>query len=143
MTDTLIVWTEPTGVDFALSFQDPEGCEEVWNYIQEVQRHMSIQGAYLTAAYTDALVIRVREEAGLSSSPLINPEPPMPPATTAILRSGILPPPTLTLIPDIERAIKVVARTPPMKERLCEFIQAEVSTSVLLFSPRKSHHRSE
>ncbi|KAH9999811.1 component of IIS longevity pathway SMK-1-domain-containing protein [Russula vinacea] len=31
--DTLIVWTEPDGVDYALSFQDPEGCLELWNFI--------------------------------------------------------------------------------------------------------------
>lgn len=41
ITDTLIVWTEPDGIDYALSFQDPEGCGEVWNFIQEVQRHMN------------------------------------------------------------------------------------------------------
>ena len=40
LTDTLIVWTEPDGVDYALSFQDPEGCAEVWQFIQEVQRHI-------------------------------------------------------------------------------------------------------
>ena len=34
--DTLIVWTEPDGVDYALSFQDPEGCAEVWNFILDV-----------------------------------------------------------------------------------------------------------
>jgi len=43
-TDTLIVWTEPDGADYALSFQDPEGCLEVWNFIQEVQRHMITSG---------------------------------------------------------------------------------------------------
>jgi len=42
--ETLIVWTEPDGVDYALSFQDPEGCLELWNFIQEVQRHMNASG---------------------------------------------------------------------------------------------------
>jgi len=28
--DTLIVWTEPDGLDLALSFQEPSGCTEVW-----------------------------------------------------------------------------------------------------------------
>jgi protein phosphatase-4 regulatory subunit 3 len=45
--DTLIVWTEPDGVDYALSFQDPEGCSEVWNFICEVQQHMNAGGASL------------------------------------------------------------------------------------------------
>ena len=44
-SDTLIVWTEPDGVDYALSFQDPEGCAEVWNFILEVQRHMNNSGS--------------------------------------------------------------------------------------------------
>jgi len=28
---------QPDGVDYALSFQDPEGCMELWNFILEVQ----------------------------------------------------------------------------------------------------------
>lgn len=44
--ETLIVWTEPDGVDYALSFQDPEGCAEVWHFIEEVQRHMNAGGEY-------------------------------------------------------------------------------------------------
>lgn len=44
--DTLIVWTEPDGQDYALSFQDPEGCQEVWSFILEVQRiHSTAAGA--------------------------------------------------------------------------------------------------
>jgi protein phosphatase 4 regulatory subunit 3 len=36
--ETLIVWTEPDGTDYALSFQDIEGCADVWEYILDVQR---------------------------------------------------------------------------------------------------------
>jgi len=43
--DTLIVWTELDGVDYALSFQDPEGCAEVWNFILEVQQHLNASGS--------------------------------------------------------------------------------------------------
>jgi len=40
--DTLIVWTEPgTSLDIALSFQDCEGCEDIWQFIAEVQRHLN------------------------------------------------------------------------------------------------------
>jgi protein phosphatase-4 regulatory subunit 3 len=39
--DTLIVWTEPNGLDVALSFQDADGCEDIWNFILEVQRHLN------------------------------------------------------------------------------------------------------
>ncbi|KZT70333.1 DUF625-domain-containing protein [Daedalea quercina L-15889] len=104
--DTLIVWTEPDGIDYALSFQDPEGCAEVWHFIQEVQRHMSN-----------------REDPGLSSSPVLGPEPLI--STASIIRSGHLPPPQLGIIGEIERAIKSLARTNAIKERICEYIQTE------------------
>lgn len=43
--DTLIVWTEPNGVDMALSFQEAEGCAEVWEFLGQVQTHLiSIAG---------------------------------------------------------------------------------------------------
>jgi len=36
--DTLIVWTEPDGTDIALSFADPDDCENVWEFVLEVQK---------------------------------------------------------------------------------------------------------
>lgn len=104
--DTLIVWTEPDGTDYALSFQDPEGCAEVWHFIQEVQRHLN-----------------VREDMGMSSSPMIGSEPSI--TTASIIRSGHLPQPQLGIIGEIERAIKTLARTAVIKERICEYIQTE------------------
>ncbi|KAK7696144.1 hypothetical protein QCA50_000795 [Cerrena zonata] len=102
--DTLIVWTEPDGIDYALSFQDPEGCAEVWNFIQEVQRHMN------------------SAETGLSSSPVLGEHTS---TTASIIRTGHLPRPTLGIIGEIERAIRALARTPTLKERVCEYIQTE------------------
>ncbi|KAF8935949.1 Platinum sensitivity protein [Haplosporangium gracile] len=37
--ETLIVWSEDEGVDLALSFQEAEGCGEIWDNINEVQQH--------------------------------------------------------------------------------------------------------
>lgn len=99
--DTLIVWTEPDGVDYALSFQDPDGCSEVWNFIQDVQRH-------LTAG-------------GLSSSPLVGPEPSM--VANALMRGGGLPKPALGTIAEIDKLMKTITRMPALKERVCEIIQ--------------------
>ncbi|KAI0797191.1 hypothetical protein C8Q75DRAFT_743791 [Abortiporus biennis] len=62
------------------------------------------------------------QETGLSSSPLLG-ESSM--ATASIIRTGHLPPPTLGIIGEIERAIKTITRTPQMKERVCEYIQSE------------------
>ncbi|KAJ8473828.1 hypothetical protein ONZ45_g16156 [Pleurotus djamor] len=104
--DTLIVWTEPDGVDYALSFQDPEGCLEVWNFIVEVQRHLN------------------GGEHGLigSSSPLATSDS----MTTAnVIRSGHLPQPQLGIIGEIEKVIKSLSRTQHVKERMCEYIQHE------------------
>ncbi|KAG6910155.1 hypothetical protein DXG01_012914 [Tephrocybe rancida] len=106
--DTLIVWTEPDGVDYALSFQDPDGCAEVWNFISDVQRHMNA----------------TEHASGTSSSPHIGPDPPSI-TTTAIIRTGHLPQPQLGVIGEIEKAIKHLARTQPVKERICEYIQTE------------------
>ncbi|KAI0650842.1 DUF625-domain-containing protein [Trametes meyenii] len=107
--ETLIVWTEPDGVDYALSFQDPEGCAEVWHFIEEVQRHMNQS-----------------EDVALTSSPLIGPEGPETSLTTAnIIRSGRLPQPQMGNIAEIDSAIKTLARTALVKERVCEYIQNE------------------
>jgi protein phosphatase-4 regulatory subunit 3 len=38
------VWTEPSGVDYALSFQDPDGCAAVWQFIEDVQQHIHNDG---------------------------------------------------------------------------------------------------
>ncbi|CDO73840.1 hypothetical protein BN946_scf185015.g169 [Trametes cinnabarina] len=106
--ETLIVWTEPDGVDYALSFQDPEGCAEVWHFIEEVQRHMNASDMALT------------------SSPLIGPDGPETSLTTAnIIRSGRLPQPQMGIIGEIDTAIKALARTALVKERVCEYIQNE------------------
>lgn len=102
--DTLIVWTEPDGNDYALSFQDPDGCGEVWQFIQEVQRHMN-------------------NGDGLSSSPLMGSDQSI--TTASIIRSGHLPQPQLGIIGEIEKAIKTLARTNAMKERICEYVQTE------------------
>ncbi|KAF9057866.1 component of IIS longevity pathway SMK-1-domain-containing protein [Panaeolus papilionaceus] len=105
--ETLIVWTEPDGVDYALSFQDPEGCAEVWQFIIEVQRHMNT----------------TEDQSNLASSPLLDPDTSV--TTASIIRSGHLPTPQLGIISEIERAIKSLARTQLVKERICEYIQQE------------------
>ena len=62
-------------------------------------------------------------ETGLSSSPILG----EPSGTAAsIVRTGHLPRPTLGIIGEIERAIRALARTPALKERVCEYIQTEV-----------------
>ena len=121
--ETLIVWTEPDGVDYALSFQDPEGCAEVWSFITEVQRMHSATGPF-TFLNVDNYANGHTEEQGGPSSPLAG--EPTNITTAQIIRSGHLPHPTLGIIPEIDRAIKALARTPSIKEKICEYIQRAV-----------------
>ncbi|KZW04010.1 DUF625-domain-containing protein [Exidia glandulosa HHB12029] len=99
--ETLIVWTETDGTDYALSFQDVEGCAEVWEFIGEVQRHLNGKGE------------------GATSSPPIGPEPT---TSTQIIQSGRLPQPSLGVIKEVEHAIKALARSSTAKGRVCEYI---------------------
>lgn len=44
--DTLVVWNEPSetdpdGVDLAISFQEPEGCQEFWEELHEIQTNLA------------------------------------------------------------------------------------------------------
>jgi protein phosphatase 4 regulatory subunit 3 len=123
------VWTEPDGADYALSFQDPEGCAEVWNFILEVQRMMndpsvspSLHRLPLPHFYMsdDQLVG--------TSSPVMGPEPSI--TTTSIIRSGRLPLPQMGIVDEIDRAIKALARTPSLKERVVEHVQKEVRSTL-------------
>jgi len=72
------------------------------------------------------------DQTPIASSPLIGPEPTSI-TTASIIRSGHLPHPQLGVIGEIERAIKTLARTQAVKERICEYIQQEVSNLCPLF----------
>ncbi|KAF9238811.1 component of IIS longevity pathway SMK-1-domain-containing protein [Melanogaster broomeanus] len=102
--ESLIVWTEPDGADYALSFQDAEGCAEMWNFIIDVQRHLN------------------SGDQGIGSS---SPGGDHSATTADIIRTGHLPTPQLGNIQDIEGAIKTLARGQAVKEKICEYIQRE------------------
>jgi len=88
-----------------------------------VSRHRSFLGRLLLgiSAEERGSVINID-----SSSPLIGPEAQSSTATSAIIRTGHLPSPTLGMIGEIDRAIKALSRTQQVKEKICEYIQAEV-----------------
>ena len=51
--ETLIVWSEADNFDYALSFQDKAGCDEIWEKICEVSEscivtHNSMMNSRLT-----------------------------------------------------------------------------------------------
>lgn len=41
------------------------------------------------------------------------------------MRTGHLPTPHIGVLGDIDKAIKILARTQPLKEKICEYIQNE------------------
>lgn len=145
--DTLIVWTEPDGTDFALSFQDVEGCAEVWDFIVEVQRHLNANRG--TRWSSDDLDVATSDQSDelFSSSPIVSGSGPRPftsihtdlydllmictiffPAVdsaAAIINSGHLPQPKPdpAYIGEIEKAIRTMARSPKSREQMCTYIQ--------------------
>ncbi|CAG8474974.1 1937_t:CDS:10 [Acaulospora morrowiae] len=107
--DTLVVWTEPTGMDLALSFQEAEGCTEICDFISEIKNHMNLENSE-----------------DISSSPF----------DSEIQNMTIkLPEPTLANLQDIELMIKNASRSLIEREKLASFItQDYISKLFPLFS---------
>ncbi|KLO19930.1 DUF625-domain-containing protein [Schizopora paradoxa] len=120
--DTLIVWTEPDGTDFALSFQDVEGCTEVWEFIVEVQRHLGARGTLDFDNLDAGEVLDSETDELFSSSPRFGSRQPSF-TTQEIIRSGRLPQPEASIIGEIEKAIRALGRTPKTRENLSAYIQ--------------------
>ncbi|KAH7065858.1 component of IIS longevity pathway SMK-1-domain-containing protein [Paraphoma chrysanthemicola] len=94
--DTLIVWTEQNGTDMALSFQEPEGCASIWDFVNEVQSRLQA----------------LAQDEGLSDdmdhvSPIM------------------LPNPDLGNLHEIENHMRAANSTPGGREALAKFIFAE------------------
>ncbi|EST06248.1 protein of unknown function DUF625 [Kalmanozyma brasiliensis GHG001] len=118
--DTLVVWTEPTGVDMALSFQEAEGCNEVWEFLTEVQKHF----------------MGLAEEA-LTDSPPTTPNPHSPTGVLGMSASASsqepllnilgeykgLPEPSLANLEKIDAIVKdTTARGPLLREKLTAWL---------------------
>ncbi|KAF9439143.1 Platinum sensitivity protein [Entomortierella beljakovae] len=92
--DTLIVWTEDDGEDLALSFQEAEGCGEIWDNINEVQQH-----------YAEDLFSDPSDVNGAGSAEFIT-----------------LPDPDLSNLGEIENLLKEAQNEFNEKEKLAAFI---------------------
>lgn len=117
LPETLIVWTEPDGTDYALSFQDLEGCAEIWDFILEVQKHF--RGKTDPNNVTNGS----GSSGGPSSSPMSFRGRPI--TANTIVQAGRLPEPTLGIIGEIDKAIKFIGRTAPGREKICEYLVRE------------------
>ncbi|KAF2763504.1 DUF625-domain-containing protein [Pseudovirgaria hyperparasitica] len=94
--DTLIVWTEQNGTDMALSFQEAEGCGQIWEFVsQEQQRLAQLLGP----------------DDGLSDDIIDNPI--------------MLPPPDLENLPEVENAMRHANTTQAGRDALTKFIMTD------------------
>ncbi|KAG0125505.1 component of IIS longevity pathway SMK-1-domain-containing protein [Tuber indicum] len=97
--ETLIVWTEPHGTDMALSFQEPEGCAAIWEFVSHVQSHLlSVSGA-------DEI---------LSDD-----------ANETLIGSVMLPSPELGNLTEIEAMIRSASSTAQARDSLGKFVLSE------------------
>jgi protein phosphatase-4 regulatory subunit 3 len=103
--ETLIVWTDPSGEEMALSFATPVGCAEIWDFIRSARKW-------------------AQEATAISPSPspsLSSPQP-FPHYTMATTVPTKLPGPTLGNIAEVETAIRAMSRTTVGRERTASLI---------------------
>lgn len=105
--DTLIVWTESSGVDMALSFQEADGCTSIWEFVSEIQNRLPA----LTPA--DGL-----------SEDLLD-------AVSAI----VLPEPQLGRLEEVEHAIRAASTTPVSRDALSKFVMHPDHLYILKLAP--------
>ncbi|PVI05030.1 DUF625-domain-containing protein [Periconia macrospinosa] len=98
--DTLIVWTEQNGTDMALSFQEPEGCASIWDFVNEMQSRLQ----------------SMAQDDGMSDD---IPDP------TAASPPIMLPSPDLGNLHEIENHMRAANSTPGGREALAKFVLAE------------------
>lgn len=104
--DTLIVWTEPTGVDMALSFQEPEGCSAIWDFVYEVQQR-------LLAMAPDDLDEDMLENGN----------------------SIMLPAPELGNLHEVENIMRNASQSTPGRDALAKFVMAPESLYIAKLVP--------
>lgn len=105
--DTLIVWTEQNGVDMALSFQEAEGCANIWEFVSEVQQKLA----------------QFAPDDGLSDD-LLDP-----------LHPFTLPPPELGRLDDIDDTIRATAQSPTARDALAKFVMSPDQMYILKLAP--------
>ncbi|KAK3987865.1 component of IIS longevity pathway SMK-1-domain-containing protein [Cladorrhinum sp. PSN332] len=116
--DTLIVWTD-NGVDMALSFQEADGCQSIWKFIDSVQQTFQsamggpgMRGRGLNQAGC-LLTHRVTDD-GLSDDLAME----MPPSIQ-------LPPAELGALRDLDNSVRHLSQTPAGRDALAKVIVSE------------------
>ncbi|KAJ3233192.1 Platinum sensitivity protein [Chytriomyces hyalinus] len=119
--DTLIVWTEEDGTDMALSFQEQEGCNDLWTLINDIKKKLAA-GVSVPGPDIDALPHSSEEEDN-SQDELLR-------------RSGdsypSLPTPSMGAIKEIEETVFAASKGAYGRNQLSKFILAENYVEKLL-----------
>lgn len=124
--DTLVVWTEPDGTDMALSFQEADGCHEVWEFLTEVQKHFILnarQAGEVPSSMDDG------EGEGMTSGALGVSNTNVPSDGELVMSDGSsfnLPNPNMDSLEVIDLTLKDAAsRSPQAREKVAEWILRE------------------
>lgn len=109
--NTLIVWQELDGTDVALSFQEEDGCLEIWNFLRHVQKLLNGQQweGPEDSRSTNKGDDDVSDDEGES-----NPNDPV-----------FLPEPTLAKLAEVEELVHHAMLTVARRESLAKFVLGE------------------
>ncbi|WWD22828.1 hypothetical protein CI109_107322 [Kwoniella shandongensis] len=111
--ETLIVWTEPaSGMDIALSFQDAEGCDDIWQFICEVQKHLNNMPSESESQVPSS-------SSPISASPMLGVGPSQMSMAESRVNWQV---PTLANIKEQEMWLRMQAKSPIGRERAVEHI---------------------
>lgn len=120
--DTLVVWTEPDGTDMALSFQEADGCHEVWEFLTEVQKHFILNARQAS----EGLGIDEGDGEGLAPGALGISSAGVASDGELVMSDGspfALPTPSMDSIEVIDLTLKDAAsRSPQAREKVAEWI---------------------
>ncbi|CCG81982.1 Putative uncharacterized protein [Taphrina deformans PYCC 5710] len=111
--NTLIVWQEPDGTDVALSFQEEEGCMEIWNFLRHVQKLLNGQE---WDGPEDARASAIARNDDDISDDEIDP---------AGLDPVFLPDPSLARLDEVEEIVHVSMASVGRRESLAKFVLSE------------------
>ncbi|KAJ5089144.1 hypothetical protein N7532_007828 [Penicillium argentinense] len=119
--DTLIVWTERSGTDMALSFQEAEGCAVIWDFVNTVQQQLLNLAAAGECTVEQVEYVSVDPELLLTGSDLSAKDDALSDDLESY-QSVVLPAPELGNLPDIEQIVRAASMTQAGRDALSKFI---------------------
>ncbi|KAK2749820.1 Platinum sensitivity protein [Myotisia sp. PD_48] len=121
--ETLIVWTEPSGTDMALSFQEAEGCGVIWDFVRQVQQHLNpLGGVYILFILSQHITIQM----DLANHEQLNIDDGFSDdALDPVAEPVILPSPDMTNLAEIEQTIVSMSITQAGRDAIARLVIQE------------------